>query len=215
MQQVAHIVLDKFKPRLVQLTETNQLSIIGSKIQPKDRKMASFFYGSSNHAYRHGMHGTPTYKIWGGMLSRCYNRKVRIYKYYGGRGITVCERWKDFRNFYEDMGERPNGMQVDRIDNDKGYSPDNCRWATAKENNPSNKGTLIDSMPGRMFGKWTVMERVKHKPNHRYYLCRCECGFERIICGGELRRERTTRCRSCKNKEHGDKHRGWSERRKK
>ncbi len=175
--------------------------------------MASFFYGSDNHAYKHGMHGTPLYKLWCGIFSRCYNPKVKIYKYYGGRGIKVCDRWRNFSNFHVDMGDRPEGLQLDRIDNDKGYSPENCRWATPKENNPANKGTLLDFMPGKIFGKWAVIERVKHKPDHRYYLCKCECGLERIVCGGDLRRGSTTRCMNCKKKEHGDKHRGWSERR--
>jgi hypothetical protein len=154
------------------------------------------------------MSATPTYRIWTGIFTRCYNPKNNIYKYYGARGIQVCDRWKDFRNFYADMGERPKGLQLDRIDNNKHYSPDNCRWVTAKENNPSNKGDLPDEMPGKKFGKWTVLERVKHRPTHWYYLCRCECGLEKIIAGGELRRGRTTQCRSCARISH----RGWGKR---
>lgn len=164
--------------------------------------------GKLNHEYRHGMAGKPIYKLWAGILSRCYNPKVKIYKYYGGRGIKVCERWLDFVNFYADMGERPLNKQIDRIDNNKDYSPDNCRWATAKENNAANKGDLPDHMPGKIFGKWTVLHRVKHKPDHWYYLCRCECGTEKINAGGELRRGNTTQCKSCKNISH----RGWRER---
>lgn len=175
--------------------------------------MARHRYGSDNHAYRHGMAGTPIYKLWAGILSRCYNPKVRIYKYYGGRDITVCDRWHDFINFYADMGDRPKGMQIDRIDNNKGYSPDNCRWVTSKDNNPANKGDLKDSMPGNVFGKWTVLKRVKHKDDHWYYLCRCECGHEKIVAGGELRRGRSTQCKLCKNKSHGAIHKGWHERR--
>lgn len=171
--------------------------------------------GEGNPAYRHGMAGTPIYKLWAGILSRCYNPKVFIYKYYGGRGITVCERWFKFENFYADMGDRPGKLQIDRIDNEKGYSPDNCRWVTAKENNPSNKGTLKDGMPGKKFGKWLVLSRVKHKPDHWYYLCRCECGAEAIKNGGDLRRGGSTQCLKCKNLAHGNIHRGWSVRKNK
>lgn len=75
------------------------------------------------------------YRTWVAMLSRCYNRNMSYYKYYGARGIKVCDRWRnDFLNFLVDMGRRPGkGYSIDRIDNDGNYEPDNCRWATAKQ----------------------------------------------------------------------------------
>lgn len=67
------------------------------------------------------------------MRGRCLNPADLGYRYYGGRGISVCARWDDFRNFLSDMGERPPGMELDRIDNDRDYEPTNCRWATRQE----------------------------------------------------------------------------------
>jgi len=83
--------------------------------------------------YKHGMEGTTEYNIWLGIKQRCLNENHARYKYYGGRGITVCAEWLDFEKFYSDMGKRPDGLSIDRINNDKGYFLENCRWATPKE----------------------------------------------------------------------------------
>ena len=82
----------------------------------------------------HGMVGTPTYTSWIAMKQRCLNKKHPAYHKYGELGITICDRWKDsFVNFYTDMGARPEGKTLDRIDGFEGYYKENCRWATATE----------------------------------------------------------------------------------
>jgi hypothetical protein len=81
----------------------------------------------------HGMSYTCIYKIWRAMHDRCYNPTTRTYKTHGARGITVCKRWHAFKNFYADMGDKPVGKSLDRINNDGNYTPANCRWATPKE----------------------------------------------------------------------------------
>ena len=76
----------------------------------------------------------PLYAVWSAMRQRCSNPRNKDYRHYGGRGITVCDRWAVFENFLADMGERPGpGYSIDRVDNDQGYFPENCRWATQSE----------------------------------------------------------------------------------
>ena len=109
--------------------------------------------GENNPCYSHGhaLRGkrSSTYQIWEGVKKRCLNPTNAAYKDYGERGITICERWKRFLNFLEDMGERPEGMTLERIDNNKGYYPENCKWATRKEQGNNKRNNILITARGK------------------------------------------------------------------
>jgi hypothetical protein len=105
-------------------------------------------WGKKNAMYRHGMFGTPTHKSWDGMIQRCCNPKSKDYKNWGARGIRVCEEWRDFKNFYRDMGKKPKGLTLGRINNGLGYSKENCRWETQTEQLRNRRGCVFVTING-------------------------------------------------------------------
>ncbi len=93
---------------------------------------------------------TPTYMVWIDMKQRCYNPKNRAFPYYGGRGISVCKRWKcSFANFWLDMGNKPAGLTIERINNNGNYSPTNCKWATRREQVRNKRDSRFLSFNGK------------------------------------------------------------------
>lgn len=97
----------------------------------------------------HGQSGKITYKIWASMIQRCMNPYASGFKRYGGRGITVCERWLAFSNFFADMGERPKGLFIERKDNNGNYEPGNCCWATKIAQSRNTRRNRMLTFQGR------------------------------------------------------------------
>lgn len=116
----------------------------------------------------HGMSGTKVYQQWVGMLDRCYNKRNRRYPRYGGRGITVCARWRSsFAAFYKDMGDPPQGHTLDRINNMKGYTPSNCRWATPREQANNRVTNVMITHEGRTM---SIADWARHLDMPYYWI---------------------------------------------
>lgn len=123
--------------------------------------------GNKNHL-KHGMRGTRLYNIWRSMRQRCYNPKTINYHNYGGRGITVCEEWRnDFMNFYQWAMSTgySDGLTIDRKDTDGNYEPSNCKWATYKQqsNNKRNSKYIEFRGESRTISEWADIVGISYK----------------------------------------------------
>ena len=140
----------------------------------------------------HGMAGTATYVAWISMRVRCNNPKSHAYKDYGGRGITVCDRWnKSFPDFLADMGPRPDGCSLERIDNNAGYEKSNCRWATQREQMNNRRVNRFIELNGRRqtLAQWL---REVGMTNERFH--------DRVKTGWSVERALTTPVRKISRK---------------
>lgn len=140
----------------------------------------------------HGMSNTSTMSVWKNMMNRCFNKNVPAYRDYGARGITVCERWKDFNLFLMDMGIRPDDRFLERIDNDQGYCPENCKWATRSEqarNHRRNKWMTIDGV-SLVMADWAKNAGLKQS-TLEYRIQKGMCPKDALSAGQHLRAMRT------------------------
>lgn len=116
--------------------------------------------------FKHGLTNSPEYTTWQNMISRCYDKKNPSFKYYGQRGIRVCERWHDFVHFLTDMGRKPSPIYtIERINNDGNYEPTNCKWATQKEQSINKSNTLIVTFNNQTKSliEWSEIININYK----------------------------------------------------
>lgn len=113
----------------------------------------------------HGMRKTLEYNVWATMKDRCFNKNAPNYKIYGKRGITICKRWEKFENFFTDMGKRPKGMSIDRINNNGNYEPENCQWATQKEQCRNTRKNRMLTFQGKTLcmAEWAERLGINYK----------------------------------------------------
>lgn len=146
----------------------------------------------------HGMSKTPIYIIWKSMKARCLSPRDKSYKDYGGRGITVCDEWKDsFETFYADMGECPEGHSLDRIDVNGNYEPSNCRWATSIEQNRNRRNSHMITYEGetKTLIEWSESLGIRYhilSSRINRYRWSIERAFTQLVRRSSLRRSPNT-----------------------
>ncbi len=138
---------------------------------------------SRNARQYHNLGGTPTYATWYGMIDRCINPSNISYKYYGGRGISVCEEWLNIAKFVEDMGIRPDGMTLDRIDRNGNYCLSNCKWSDVLEQQRNKSNVRLNKNLADQMRKMHI-DGVKQKKIADIF--GVDCGRVSMIISGKM-----------------------------
>jgi hypothetical protein len=141
----------------------NEKSFVAYSITSKRGSRSCGCREAGRSTKTHGLSASPTYACWSHMKQRILNPRCARYPLYGGRGLTICDRWRDsFANFLADMGEKPDGLCLERIDNNKGYFPGNCKWATQKEQVRNTRVTTFINFRGEIKAttEWAEIYRI-------------------------------------------------------
>lgn len=160
-----------------------ELIIKGTLISRKSKPQKSCNECYQKRRLLHGMTNTKEFFAWRGILSRCGNPNDDAYSNYGGRGIKVCERWKEFKNFYEDMGLAPSKKHsLDRKENNKGYYKDNCRWVVMKVQQRNKRNNYVVEYNGdkKCLSEWAEVIGICHST--LYYRLKRGWDIEKTFC---------------------------------
>lgn len=146
----------------------NEAIINGANVRHGRTKSCGCLKKETLANFKHGLSHTTTHNSWIGIFQRCENPKCAEFKYYGARGIKVCEEWRDFACFLSDMGEAPYGTSIDRIDVDGDYKKDNCRWVSHTVQVRNRRNTLMYTFNNetRSLAEWAELHNLPYKVLH-------------------------------------------------